>query len=185
MKYDPSELGTLAKRLESAARVARAKSSQHKVLNEAEEARREQIRAEDAEHFAAVCSHFQSMLTTKTKRAGFEPPSLADVLAFAKEDSICKGWPLDDIGAWYDHFKSNGWRISGKAPMIDWRSAARNGARRYRKEHPSRGGQDSLFEQRRADPAGWREFCKANQLPYSEYLYAPDWMKSEFRAAKR
>jgi len=30
----------------------------------------------------------------------------------------------------YDHFESNGWRVSGKAKMKNWRAAARNWNRR-------------------------------------------------------
>lgn len=35
-----------------------------------------------------------------------------------------------DPSSFFDHFESNGWRVSGKAPMKDWKAAARNWSRR-------------------------------------------------------
>lgn len=34
-----------------------------------------------------------------------------------------------DVDSWFDHFESNGWRVSGKAAMKDWKAAMRNGKR--------------------------------------------------------
>jgi hypothetical protein len=31
--------------------------------------------------------------------------------------------------AFYDYFESNGWKVGGKAPMRDWKAAARNWCR--------------------------------------------------------
>lgn len=33
----------------------------------------------------------------------------------------------EQVERWHDHFESNGWRVSGKAPMADWKAALRNG----------------------------------------------------------
>jgi hypothetical protein len=33
------------------------------------------------------------------------------------------------VDGWYDHFESNGWKISGKTLMKDWKAALRNGKR--------------------------------------------------------
>lgn len=40
------------------------------------------------------------------------------------------GMTQADVEAWFDHFESNGWRVSGKTPMKDWQAALRNGNRR-------------------------------------------------------
>lgn len=40
------------------------------------------------------------------------------------------GMAEDDFEKWFDHFESNGWKVSGKAPMKDWHAALRNGHRR-------------------------------------------------------
>ena len=40
----------------------------------------------------------------------------------------------------YDHFNSNGWKVGGKAPMKDWKSAVNNWLRNIKnenKEHPA------------------------------------------------
>ena len=39
------------------------------------------------------------------------------------------GFPLE-ADVFFDHFSSNGWKVGGKAPMKDWRAAARNWVRR-------------------------------------------------------
>jgi hypothetical protein len=38
----------------------------------------------------------------------------------------------DDANSFFDHFESNGWKISGKAPMKCWKAAVRN----WRKRKP-------------------------------------------------
>lgn len=55
-----------------------------------------------------------------------KPESLDEAKAYGKEI----GMGAADVEAWYDHFESNGWRVSGKAAMKDWRAALRNGNRR-------------------------------------------------------
>jgi hypothetical protein len=49
------------------------------------------------------------------------PPSLQDAKAYFLEQSH-----PNDADKFFDHFTSNGWRVSGKAPMKDWKAAARN-----------------------------------------------------------
>jgi len=41
-------------------------------------------------------------------------------------DVYAKEIGLDDPGAPWDYYVSNGWKISGRAPMKDWKSALRN-----------------------------------------------------------
>ena len=60
-------------------------------------------------------------------REAFKIPTLADCEAYAAEAKLAM-----DIAQFYDHFTSNGWKVSGRAPMKDWRAAMRNWARRER-----------------------------------------------------
>lgn len=61
----------------------------------------------------------------KEKEKRFTPPTLEDVQAYCESNSI-----IMDAAAFYDHFTSNGWKVSGRAAMKDWKAAARNWARR-------------------------------------------------------
>ena len=54
-------------------------------------------------------------------------PSLEEVEEYVREAELTM-----DPRAFFDHFTSNGWKVGGKAPMKDWRAAARNWARRER-----------------------------------------------------
>lgn len=65
------------------------------------------------------------------KRPEARPESREVGLAYAKEI----GMTAPDFAAWFDHFESNGWRVSGKTPMKDWRAALRNGKRRAPEFH--------------------------------------------------
>ncbi len=56
------------------------------------------------------------------------PESLDAVRAYWREDKLA-GSPE----SFFDHFASNGWKVGGKAPMKDWRAAARNWARNEKK----------------------------------------------------
>jgi len=53
------------------------------------------------------------------------PPPLPLVKDFFKELNK----PLE-ADPFYDYFQSNGWKVGGKAPMKDWKAAARNWTRR-------------------------------------------------------
>lgn len=52
------------------------------------------------------------------------PPTEKDVEAYMIEIE-CPS-PRDEASSFFDHYTSNGWRISGKTPMKDWKSACRN-----------------------------------------------------------
>lgn len=54
-------------------------------------------------------------------------PTLEEVEEYVREAELAM-----DPRAFFDHFTSNGWKVGGKAPMKDWRAAARNWARRER-----------------------------------------------------
>lgn len=50
------------------------------------------------------------------------PPDLEEVFIFFKEEKF----PQAEAEKFYNYFQSNGWKVGGKAPMKDWRAAARN-----------------------------------------------------------
>lgn len=56
-----------------------------------------------------------------TKRRAFVAPSLEEAIAYFP--SI--GGTREDAEAFFDHFTSNGWKVSGKAPMKDWKASCR------------------------------------------------------------
>lgn len=56
-----------------------------------------------------------------SKRRAFVAPSLEEAIAYFP--SI--GGTREDAEAFLDHFTSNGWKVSGKAPMKDWQASAR------------------------------------------------------------
>ena len=59
-------------------------------------------------------------------RKKFQKPTIEEIQAYVKEANLTKV----DANAFYDHFESNGWLVSGKAPMKDWKAAVRTWNRR-------------------------------------------------------
>jgi len=53
------------------------------------------------------------------------PPTLDSVIKYFGELK-----QPNEANPFYDHFQSNGWKVGGKAPMKDWKAAARNWCRR-------------------------------------------------------
>lgn len=53
-------------------------------------------------------------------------PALTEWSDYAK--SI--GWIGKDVQSAFDHYESNGWKVGGRAPVKDWKAAARNCFRR-------------------------------------------------------
>lgn len=64
-------------------------------------------------------------LEYKKERAQLRP-TLSDWLAYAKEI----GWIGKDVQSAFDYYESNGWKVGGRAPVKDWKAAARNCFRR-------------------------------------------------------
>jgi hypothetical protein len=56
------------------------------------------------------------------EKTGFKKPALEEVLGYADEIQLSR----ERAEAFFDHFTSNGWKVSGKAPMKDWKAALRN-----------------------------------------------------------
>ncbi|NBR97484.1 MAG: hypothetical protein EBT48_07775, partial [Verrucomicrobia bacterium] len=62
---------------------------------------------------------------TAPKRA--TRPSRDDWMAYAK---TIAGWPLSDAEKAFDYYEANGWKVGGRAAVVDWKACARNCSRR-------------------------------------------------------
>ena len=58
------------------------------------------------------------------------PTTLAEVQAFAATEYPNLADAPAEAAPFCDHYESNGWRVSGKTPMVNWRAAFRNWMRR-------------------------------------------------------
>ncbi len=65
-----------------------------------------------------------------TSRRQNTPPTLAEVQAYAATLSAGSADALAEAAAFFDHFESNGWRVGGKTPMVNWQAAFRGWLRR-------------------------------------------------------
>lgn len=61
----------------------------------------------------------------------FAPPTLEEVRDYVREAGLQM-----DPQRFFDYFTSNGWKVSGRAPMKDWKAAARNWAAREKVYRP-------------------------------------------------
>lgn len=57
-------------------------------------------------------------------------PTLAEVQEYAAAQHPDSADAQTEAAAFCDHYESNGWRVSGKTPMVNWRAAFRNWMRR-------------------------------------------------------
>ncbi len=57
-------------------------------------------------------------------------PTLAEVQEFAAAQHPDSADAQIEAAAFCDHYESNGWRVSGKTPMVNWRAAFRGWMRR-------------------------------------------------------
>ena len=64
------------------------------------------------------------------KKGPAAPPTLAEVQAYAADQHPASADAQTEAAAFCDHYESNGWRVSGKTPMVNWRAAFRNWMRR-------------------------------------------------------
>ena len=71
----------------------------------------------------------------------FTTPTLDECRAYAAKMRL-----VMDVAHFHDHYTSNGWKISGRAPMKDWRAAMRNWARREKAVRPL-----TAYERKRAE----------------------------------
>ncbi|WP_223653135.1 DUF1376 domain-containing protein [Hymenobacter psoromatis] len=66
----------------------------------------------------------------KSEKKKATPPTLAEVQAYAADQHPGSADAPAEAAAFVDHYASNGWRVSGKTQMVDWRAAFRNWMRR-------------------------------------------------------
>ena len=71
------------------------------------------------------------------KKGPAAPPTLAEVQAYAAEYQPNSTDAQAEATAFCDHFQSNGWRVSGKTPMADWRAAFRRWMHRRAQFQPA------------------------------------------------
>lgn len=75
-----------------------------------------------------------SVTRTETETKGGGTPSGVKVrpaVEVAEAYGASIGLPKGEVAAWFDHFDANGWKVSGRAAMKDWRAALRTWQRRY------------------------------------------------------
>lgn len=82
------------------------------------------------------------IIAPKTKKVKVSPKKVPESLENVIEYGKTIGLPTIECERFYDHFTANGWKVSGKAPMQDWKSSLRNWARTWRE----RGGKDPDFK---------------------------------------
>jgi hypothetical protein len=64
------------------------------------------------------------------RKKSASPPTLAEVQGYAGAQHPNSAEAQAEAAAFCDHYESNGWRVSGKTPMVDWRAAFRGWMRR-------------------------------------------------------
>lgn len=69
-------------------------------------------------------------------RRGSRPADVAEVKAYGKEI----GLPVEECQDFWDHYENNGWKVSGKTPMRDWKLAANRWKRTWEKSRPKAPG---------------------------------------------
>lgn len=79
--------------------------------------------------------------TLRARGSVFVPPTLDQCTAYAASRKMSI-----DVRHFHDHFTSNGWKVSGRAPMKDWQAAMRNWARRDSAVRPL-----TVYERKRAE----------------------------------
>lgn len=106
-------------------------------------------------------------------------PTLPEVREYAKEI----GMPPEEAEGWFDHFESNGWKVSGKAPMKDWRAGLRNGLRRTGKQ-PVNGHVKS--QEIPPDFKTWFDATHPGKtIPGGTWPDVPEYLKSDWRKARK
>lgn len=183
MKLDIADLERLATILETKAKTADAKAHEHAQARELPEAEKETARARSGRYFAQVCREAHRRLSVRSKRAGFTPPAWEEVLEYTKARHPV--WPPADVLQWFNHFESNGWKVGGKTPMLNWQRAADNGFARWLKDNPQPTKLPVRNPRTPPDPDGWREFLKALNRPYKEHRFELEWVRSEFAKSRR
>ena len=177
--FDTTKLERLAVFLHRAADVAEAKARQHTEAREPRLAELESRRALRCQDFSETLNEAISELKRpRARNEPFKAPTWEQVKAFA----VKAGWPEPDARSWFNHFKSCGWIIGKNKPMKDWLCAAENGFKRWQKDKAPRGnGQRVIAELDKGDPQKWEAFLIFRKIGYTEFRYAMDYLKTDFR----
>ena len=80
----------------------------------------------------------------REKRDRFTPPTIDEVQQYITERKY-----IVDAQKFVDYYESVGWKISGKAPMKNWKSTVNNWNRRELEKHPEK--QKKVYGEMRAD----------------------------------
>lgn len=176
-------LDRLARRLAANGDLAKAKAHEHYEHGEHSESAREDARAASAQHYVTVLQRVTRQMREKDAPSRFVPPTLADVYLYLGNYCVqqqLSPMPDEEVSGWYDHFKSNGWKVGGKTVMKDWQAAIRNGYKMWREKQPK----SPAPAKASPDPEGWREFMAKKGKPYKAYRASLEYLREEFQAAK-
>ena len=131
-----TRLESIAARCDKSLATAIAKSEEASKLGKLGEHLRWSKRAEMTRDDTEAIREAIRKLATKEKRGQFIPPTLDEVVTFARSKMTL--WPVTDIERWWRHFESVGWKVASK-PMVNWRMAAQNGFANWLEKSPARG----------------------------------------------
>ena len=92
---------------------------------------------------------------THRAREVFITPTLSDCMAYASAMRMAI-----DVEHFHDHFTSNGWKVSGRTPMKDWKAAMRNWARRDKTMRPLASHERRIAEGERMNEAAQSQRAK-------------------------
>lgn len=168
---DATELLDLAAMLEKKAKLADARAALHAHHGRKEDQAKELDNADYCRRKAEVCRRIANRKKVS--------PNAAD-----KAEWFCYaaaiGWRGEDVAALFDHYEANGWKVSGKTPMKDWKAACRNGYRRWLEKHPK-------AKRKTAEKApvpvtfGFEDWCKSEFGKSVTWEDAPDSIRAEFQ----
>lgn len=74
----------------------------------------------------------ERLVPKRTNPKAQKPESVDEVERYIRTISNAPANPSQTASAFFDYFESNGWKVGGKAPMRDWKAAARNWCRNER-----------------------------------------------------
>lgn len=73
-------------------------------------------------------NHKERLVPKRSERTQ-KPASVEEVTEYMQTMQNAPANPQSVASAFFDYFESNGWKVGGKAPMRDWKAAARNWCR--------------------------------------------------------
>lgn len=128
------------------------------------------VREEEAADAAPPAPKTEKLATRRKKSTGSPPyrggaggggATLAEVQAYAAEQYPASSDAQTEAAAFHDHFQSNGWRVGGKTPMVDWQAAFRGWMRRRANFQPTPTAPNATPSRARTsprspDPNRWR-----------------------------